>query len=286
MRNFTLAVLLCPLAAFASAAEPVSVALSERTTVRTSLVSLGDVAAITGGTERERAAVAKLDLVEISAREPNATLTRRYVETRLVLAGFEPTRVAVSGPERIAILPARRPVTANEIEAAARAELARQLPFPATAVRIELVQPIAAKLPEVLLAEAVAIAAKPRTKVLGLGRVQVDVTVSAGGERLLALGVFFEVKPILEPADPKATAAPTAPASPAPPAANEVLVKSRQRVSMTARIGEVKVTAVGEAQQDGRAGQTVLVQNVDSKKVVSARVTGPGAVEIDLGGAP
>jgi flagella basal body P-ring formation protein FlgA len=55
---------------------------------------------------------------------------------------------------------------------------------------------------------------------------------------------------------------------------------------MTARVGALVVTALGEAQQDGRAGEVIRVENVDSKKVVRARVTGPGAVDIELGGVP
>jgi flagella basal body P-ring formation protein FlgA len=50
--------------------------------------------------------------------------------------------------------------------------------------------------------------------------------------------------------------------------------------------GALTVTVLGEAQQDGRLGQNVLVQNVDSKKVLTARVTGPGVVEVELGGGP
>ena len=48
----------------------------------------------------------------------------------------------------------------------------------------------------------------------------------------------------------------------------------------------VTATAAGEALQEGRLGQTIQVQNVDSKKTLLARVVGPGLVEIDLGGAP
>jgi flagella basal body P-ring formation protein FlgA len=54
---------------------------------------------------------------------------------------------------------------------------------------------------------------------------------------------------------------------------------------MQVNSGGLKVAAVGEAQQVGKLGQTILVQNIDSKKMVSARVTGPATVEVDLGGS-
>lgn len=284
MRTHLLALVVALAPGGSPAADLVVVEIPERASVRTALVAVGDVTKISGGTVVDRAAVSRLDLAEIPARDTAATVTRRYIETRLRLAGFDPSRVTVTGADRVTVTPERRAVTAEEVVVAARDELARLLPMPAGTVRIDLVQPVGAALPEVPLADQVTFTAKPRTKVSGLGRVQMDVVVSAGGERLMALGVYLEVKSA-------ATAPPgdlrTRPGDgSAQPTGGEVLVRARHRVSMTARIGEVKVTAVGEAQQDGRAGQTVLVQNIDSKKLVSAKVTGPGAVEVDLGGAP
>jgi flagella basal body P-ring formation protein FlgA len=46
------------------------------------------------------------------------------------------------------------------------------------------------------------------------------------------------------------------------------------------------VIAEGEAQQDGRVGQTIRVVNRESKKVVTGRVSGPGVVDVEAGGAP
>ena len=67
----------------------------------------------------------------------------------------------------------------------------------------------------------------------------------------------------------------------APVDAAGVLVRNRQAVKMTVRLGAVNVVANGEAQQDGKMGDRVRVQNVDSKKVVVGRVTGAGAVDVD-----
>ena len=65
-----------------------------------------------------------------------------------------------------------------------------------------------------------------------------------------------------------------------------VVIKPRQGVKMLVRLGAVNVVAQGEAMQEGRLGQTIRVQNVDSKKVVVGRVTGPATVEVDTGGVP
>lgn len=60
-----------------------------------------------------------------------------------------------------------------------------------------------------------------------------------------------------------------------------LLIKARDPVKLVARVGPLRVTTLGEAIQDGRAGQMIRVRNVDSKSVVSGRVTDRGVVEVD-----
>jgi flagella basal body P-ring formation protein FlgA len=63
---------------------------------------------------------------------------------------------------------------------------------------------------------------------------------------------------------------------------NPVLVKQRDLVKLVARVGNLRVTALAEAEQDGRAGDLVRVRNVDSKKEVVGRVIGRGLVEVEF----
>jgi flagella basal body P-ring formation protein FlgA len=65
-----------------------------------------------------------------------------------------------------------------------------------------------------------------------------------------------------------------------------VLVHARQPVKLLVRVGAMAIATTGEALQEGRLGQTVRVQNLDSKKVVSGRVTGQATVEVETGGNP
>jgi hypothetical protein len=262
------------------AAEPAGVALPERVTVQTSLVTLGQVASISGDAEiRER--LARLDIAEFKSHDRGLTISRRAVEYRLVLAGIDPATVRVMGAERMVIGVTRRMLTAEEVVAAARAELLRDLSTPGMA--IELAKPLAVKLPEVVSGDPLTIAAKPRPPIGGPGRVQMDVTISSGGEELLALPVYLDVKAAV--ASGVAPAGGREPMSPVTQVGN-VLVRARQRVTLLVRSGSLTVTAVGEAQQDGRLGQTIPVLNADSKKLLTAKVTGPAAVEVELGGGP
>jgi flagella basal body P-ring formation protein FlgA len=61
-----------------------------------------------------------------------------------------------------------------------------------------------------------------------------------------------------------------------------ILVKTRDTVRLVARIAGCRVTALGEALQDGRAGQVIRVRNVDSRKIVSGRVVDRNLVEVDF----
>jgi len=293
--RFLIATLAALAVASAARAEPITVELNERATVGKLVVTMGDVATITGGDATVRARVSRIDVAELKSRDPSVSLGRKSVEYRLLLAGLEPSAVRVTGAERVTVSPARRAVTAEEVTAAARAELLRQFANPADPVTVELALPVVVKLPEVPAEERVVITAKPRSKPTAAGRVQVDMTLAVGGETLLAFALHMDVRSASRPVAPVAQASGLVPPTPQAPvaapvgtqfASTEVLIRPRQRVEMQVNSGGLKVTAVGEAQQAGKLGQTILVQNIDSKKTLSARVTGPGTVEIDLGGAP
>ena len=62
---------------------------------------------------------------------------------------------------------------------------------------------------------------------------------------------------------------------------NPVLVRQRDLVKMVAHVGSMTVTALAEAQQEGRAGDRIRVRNVDSKKDLVGRVVGRGVVEVE-----
>ncbi len=271
------------------AAEPVTVELRDRATVGSSVVTIGEVALISGGDTTTRERIGRVDLAELKARESSVSVGRKSVEYRLILAGFDANRVRVTGAERSTISLTRRPITIEEVTTAAKTELLRHLANSADPVAIELAQPVLVKLPEVPADEQPTITVRPRGKVGAPGRVQMDVAISSGGVPLLSFAVYLEVKASARPATTFAQASAVVPASasqqPAP-ASNPVLIRARQRVTMEVRTGELVVRAVGEAQQDGRLGQSIQVQNVDSKKTIVARVTGPATVEVDIGGPP
>jgi flagella basal body P-ring formation protein FlgA len=58
------------------------------------------------------------------------------------------------------------------------------------------------------------------------------------------------------------------------------MVKKGEIVTIVAQSGGLRVTALGQARQDGALGQTITVTNQDSKKTISAKVVGDGLVEV------
>ena len=61
-----------------------------------------------------------------------------------------------------------------------------------------------------------------------------------------------------------------------------LLIKKGEQVQMTARSGGLVVKIAGVALMDGHKGQQISVRNNQSKRVVEARVSGPGQVAIAL----
>jgi len=62
---------------------------------------------------------------------------------------------------------------------------------------------------------------------------------------------------------------------------NPILIKQHDPVKVVARVGKLCITVLAEAQQDGRAGESIRVRNVDSRKDVVGRVVSRGLVEVE-----
>jgi len=58
------------------------------------------------------------------------------------------------------------------------------------------------------------------------------------------------------------------------------LVKAHDLVKLVATVGPVRVVTLGEAMQDGAAGQMIRVQNIDSKKAILGKVIDRNMVEV------
>jgi flagella basal body P-ring formation protein FlgA len=64
--------------------------------------------------------------------------------------------------------------------------------------------------------------------------------------------------------------------------ASPPLVRRGDVVKVIANAGPMIITATGVVKQQGGKGEMVRVENTDSKRIITARVTGPGAVEVNF----
>lgn len=259
MRHAVLALLFAAAAAAAVAADPVTITVRPSPAGSDPVVTVGQAAKLSGGDVAVREKMAKLDLIERAEAEG---ISRRLIRYRLKLAGFADadfTFGEAAGGNGVLL-------SAAAVEEAARQELVRRLGTPQEDLFIDVVQGVQAKLPATTAADAVELVAVPNGGAVKLGRTQMNVTIKVNGEWKLAVPVYLQASPAAGGKE-----------------ADAVVVKARQRVTIVAKIGELEVTAAGEAMTDGKVGQPIKVTNLDSKKVVSATVSGPGTVLIDLG---
>jgi flagella basal body P-ring formation protein FlgA len=63
------------------------------------------------------------------------------------------------------------------------------------------------------------------------------------------------------------------------PANPVVIVKRNQTVVIRIEIPGLLITAMGKAMRDGRSGEYIKVQNVDSRRIIYARVNEDGTVQ-------
>ena len=64
--------------------------------------------------------------------------------------------------------------------------------------------------------------------------------------------------------------------------ASPPLVRRGDIVKIVASSGPMIITATGMVKQQGCKGEMVRVVNTDSNRIITARVTGPGAVEVSF----
>jgi flagella basal body P-ring formation protein FlgA len=60
------------------------------------------------------------------------------------------------------------------------------------------------------------------------------------------------------------------------------VIRKGDQVVISARSGGISVRMPGEALSDGALGKQISVRNQRSKRVVKARITGPGQVEVAM----
>ncbi|VAX23556.1 hypothetical protein MNBD_NITROSPINAE01-1910 [hydrothermal vent metagenome] len=64
--------------------------------------------------------------------------------------------------------------------------------------------------------------------------------------------------------------------------ARPAVVRSGDMVTVVAQAGSMRITTRGHAKQDGNIGEWIQVVNLESRKIISARVSAPGEVTVEF----
>ena len=306
------------------ASEGIVITLRDKAAVQGRVVTIADVADITGGSEVSREKIGRLDLVEFGAAS-SAAIRQKQVLFRLRLADFPTKLLRIEGAEETIVAAVRIPVSADSIFETAKASALKRLALTEEDLSVRLVQPITAPIPAVTDLSEVMLKAEPHTANVAIGRVQMDVTMLVRGEKKFSLPVYLEIRPVQAvaiakraliknetvsgdnaQADRRVVDAGTRPANPttlagrtlkrgvfagqvimetdlesSEPEAGRVIIKNRQNVKMVYRLPVLNVIHNGESQQEGKLGDRIRVQNLDSKKIIVGKVIGPDTVEVD-----
>ena len=254
--------------------EPVVIVLQPEAVVDDTVVTLEQIAKIHGGGAYLRQRIAKLDVADMKLGVDRVTISSEQVRFRLLLADIDASRFRLSGAKRTVVSESDAPASLRRLTATAEKALRQKYPGDLGKLLIVPVPgPLTPTLP-IRPDDRVQLDATPRGPVPRSGTARVDVAVVVNGSARGTVPLTFE----LIPDEPRAALTPVS--NPAPEKA-EILVKARDNVKIVANLGAAQIVCVGEAQQDGRRGDLIRVRNIESNRIIHARVESRGIVFVE-----
>jgi hypothetical protein len=119
---------------------------------------------------------------------------RQQLDFRIRLAGVPAGVFRVEGAAEARVEVEHCSVAEAEVIAAAKETILKRMPWGPDDVSVQLVQPIAVSLGVDAPHEEVRIRAEPHVNAMPLGRVQMDVSLWAGGVRQVAFPLYLDVR--------------------------------------------------------------------------------------------
>ncbi len=319
-RILVMLALLC-LYAVPSAAAPVTVAVNAEATVTGPIITLGELATITGDDKERIKALAAIKLGNASSPGHRLALTSDTLGVRLAGAGADLSDINWLVPPTIIITTAAQTISGDRLQAAASEALLTQLsgdgdtelsvtplgtppdvmaPLGSVDLKAEFPAGIRFNAPT---AAVVAISADGRPfttvslrfNVKAYQQVVVAARNIAAREAITADSVRTERREIGKMAGyitdtgkvlGLAARRPITAGTPLTEAAVDkpLMVKRGTVVTILVKAGGMIITAGGQAMQDGREGELIRVQNVTSRRIVSARVVDKNTVQVIIYG--
>ena len=266
---------------------PLIITLVPEVSVDDSIVTLDQIAKITGSTLDMRRRVAKLDVAEFKLFAERITISEDQVKFRMLLSGMNSTQFRISGAKRVSVHESDDPITVRRIRACAESALLKNYPGDSSKITISLKQEITIPFLSPRPNDRVHYDAKVGPYLPHSGKSRVDVSIIINGRTReivpLVLDVSAPEAPVVNAGNfGKPSSSPIRSVAEFAPAKKEpVLVKMNDLVKMVAYIGSVRIQTVGEAMQEGRLHETIRVRNLESSRIVPGRVSAAGVVEVD-----
>jgi flagella basal body P-ring formation protein FlgA len=293
-----------------------AVSVAARAEVRRSTVRLGEVARIAGFDRAVTARLAEIDLGPAPLVGTGRLLPRAFLVAALRDAGV-PADAALKLPERLEVTRASEtlsgPGLTAKVEAAVRAALGDT---------VEIAELRVPNVPDLKVPAGADVSVSAEARGGADGMVSAEIVIRDDGALVRSQKVAVKVDAVesvftaigalprghvLTTADlqrvrlPRSRVGPDAVRTP-----NEVdggtlkrplepgeqvsrryvempaLVSRGDRVTMVARSGGIRITAIGEALGTARQGEPVRVRNIDSLKIISGRAVAAQTVEMEL----
>lgn len=255
----------------------VTITLMADTVLDDSIIRLDQIAKLSGGPLALRQRIGRLDVADMKIGIEQIMVSRELVRFRLMLAGIDEACFRLNGAKRAVVTESDDPASARKIMAVANDTVRSR--YPAVTLSRDITSPQL----DLTRSDRVRLEARSPVPTTRPGVVRVDVAVLVNGKTRDVVPVSFDIA-ASEPAprfgNSGAGLRKTGYTEPTR-ASNEVLIKTRDLVRMIVQVGAVQVVASGEAQQDGKMGDLIRVRNVDSNRIVNARIEAAGVVLVD-----
>jgi flagellar basal body P-ring formation protein FlgA len=242
------------------------------------IVTLDQIAKLSGGSPELRKRLGKLDVTDFPLSAGHRVVGSEQVRFRLFLADMVASEFRISGAKRTTIVEPEDPISLRKVLAAGEQALRARYPGNAGNASFTANKSITIPTLEVRPGDRVRLDAVVSGPVPLNGRVHVEVSLMVNGKKREFVPVFFDVvQRRVGPEQPIRPAANWTPAA----GTEEFLIKARDNVKIVAVLGAARIEAVGEAQQDGKVGQIIRVRNVESNRIVHGRVEASGIVTVE-----
>jgi flagella basal body P-ring formation protein FlgA len=248
----------------------VAIALAPQARLDDTIIYLDQIAKLSGGPTNLRQRLGRMDVAEFKLGVEQVAISAEQVRFRILLAGVEAAQFRMAGAKKTLVQDSDDPIAVRRILGAAWQTARVKQP------NVGQPRDVAAPVLDLHPLDKVRLEAKIPSVTPANGSTRVDVSVFVNGKMREIVPVAFE------PPTKKAFEYDIRPAAAiAPKTKGEVLIKARDQVRIVALVGPAQVVAKGEAQEDGRHGEMIRVRNIETNRIVNARVEAKDVVLVE-----